>query len=110
MRVFGLQQLDSIRLLTSPIHSQITPCKANPAAGLVYDAVLSPPCKCITSVYNIARSRENAGCYSTLKAVFYRSASNRTIHQTPIQALKEWQAKKPDLFVKRVYNQTGLDM
>lgn len=30
-------------------------------------------------------------------------------HQTPIQALKEWQAKKPDLFVKRVYNQTGLD-
>ena len=31
-------------------------------------------------------------------------------HQTPIQALKEWQAKKPNLFVKRVYNQTGLDM
>ena len=31
-------------------------------------------------------------------------------HQTPIQALKEWQAKKPDLFVKRVYNQAGLDI
>lgn len=29
---------------------------------------------------------------------------------TPIQALKEWQAKKPDLFVKRVYEQTGLDI
>ena len=30
-------------------------------------------------------------------------------HQTPIQALKEWQAKKPELFTKRVYNQAGLD-
>ena len=30
-------------------------------------------------------------------------------HQTPIQALQEWQKKKPDLFVKDVYNLTGLD-
>jgi hypothetical protein len=30
-------------------------------------------------------------------------------HQTPIQALKEWQQKRPELFTKRVYNQTGLD-
>lgn len=29
--------------------------------------------------------------------------------KTPIQALKEWQRTKPDLFVKRVYDQTGLD-
>ncbi|MEM8519276.1 hypothetical protein RCH05_003852, partial [Janthinobacterium sp. CAN_S7] len=29
--------------------------------------------------------------------------------KTPIQALKEWQHKKPGLFVKRVYDQTGLD-
>jgi transposase InsO family protein len=29
--------------------------------------------------------------------------------KTPIQALKEWQRQKPDLFVKRVYDQTGLD-
>jgi transposase InsO family protein len=29
--------------------------------------------------------------------------------QTPIQALKEWQERKPELFVKRVYDQTGLD-
>lgn len=29
--------------------------------------------------------------------------------KTPIQALKEWQQKKPDLFVKRVYDQTRLD-
>ncbi len=30
-------------------------------------------------------------------------------HHTPIQALKDWQEKRPNLFVKRVYNQTGLD-
>jgi hypothetical protein len=29
--------------------------------------------------------------------------------KTPILALKEWQRQKPDLFVKRVYDQTGLD-
>jgi transposase InsO family protein len=28
----------------------------------------------------------------------------------PIQALKEWQQKKPELFVKRVYDQMGLDI
>lgn len=30
-------------------------------------------------------------------------------HQTPIQALKKWQAEKPKLFKKRVYEQAGLD-
>ncbi len=30
-------------------------------------------------------------------------------HQTPIQALKDWQLKHPDLFVRRVYDQAGLD-
>jgi transposase InsO family protein len=29
-------------------------------------------------------------------------------HQTPIQAIKKWHEKKPELFVKRVYNQAGL--
>lgn len=29
--------------------------------------------------------------------------------KTPISALKEWQQKRPELFVKRVYDQTGLD-
>ncbi|PIW71459.1 MAG: hypothetical protein COW07_08090, partial [Hydrogenophilales bacterium CG12_big_fil_rev_8_21_14_0_65_61_21] len=28
---------------------------------------------------------------------------------TPIQALKKWQTEKPELFVKRVYKQAGLD-
>jgi transposase InsO family protein len=30
-------------------------------------------------------------------------------HQTPIQALKSWQQKNPELFVKRVYDHAGLD-
>ena len=29
--------------------------------------------------------------------------------KTPILALKEWKQKRPELFVKRVYDQTGLD-
>lgn len=29
-------------------------------------------------------------------------------HQTPVQALKNWQVKKPDLFVKPVYDRTEL--
>ena len=31
-------------------------------------------------------------------------------HLSPIQALKEWQKKKPELFKKRIYNQAGLDI
>lgn len=30
-------------------------------------------------------------------------------HLTPIQSLKKWYTEKPDLFVKRVYKQAGLD-
>ena len=30
-------------------------------------------------------------------------------HQTPIQALQKWRADKPELFVKGVYKQAGLD-
>ena len=30
-------------------------------------------------------------------------------HQTPIQALKNWRAKRPELFVKRVYEHAELD-
>jgi len=31
-------------------------------------------------------------------------------HQTPVQALKKWQTEKPELFVKLVYKQAGLDI
>jgi hypothetical protein len=30
--------------------------------------------------------------------------------QGTVQALKQWQAEKPDLFLKRVYEHTGLDI
>ena len=30
-------------------------------------------------------------------------------HLSPVQALKDWQRRKPELFVKRVYEQSGLD-
>jgi transposase InsO family protein len=30
-------------------------------------------------------------------------------HRAPIEALKEWQQKRPDLFRKKVYQLTGLD-
>ena len=30
-------------------------------------------------------------------------------HIAPIQALQDWQEKRPELFVKKVYNLTGLD-
>ncbi|WP_027016595.1 integrase core domain-containing protein, partial [Comamonas composti] len=30
-------------------------------------------------------------------------------HVSPVQALKNWYRKKPELFKKRVYNQSGLD-
>lgn len=30
-------------------------------------------------------------------------------HVSPAQALKNWQAKRPELFVNRAYNQPGLD-
>ena len=30
-------------------------------------------------------------------------------HSTPVQTMKEWYRKKPELFKKRVYDQSGLD-
>ncbi len=35
---------------------------------------------------------------------------NALQHKTPVQALKEWHEKRPELFRKRVYNQPGLDI
>ena len=50
---------------------------------------------------------------STLKlylSIYNHSIPQRALHhQTPIQALKAWREKKPELFVKRVYEQAGLD-
>ncbi|WP_416145745.1 integrase core domain-containing protein [Prosthecochloris sp. SCSIO W1103] len=30
-------------------------------------------------------------------------------HRTPIQAMKEWQKQRPDLFIKQAYNLVGPD-
>jgi transposase InsO family protein len=30
-------------------------------------------------------------------------------HLSPVQALKDWQEMRPELFKKKVYNHTGLD-
>ena len=44
-----------------------------------------------------------------LKTYNHLIAQRALNHLSPVQALKKWQAEKPDLFVKRVYNQPGLD-
>jgi len=30
-------------------------------------------------------------------------------HRTPLQAMKDWQKQRPELFVKRITNRPGLD-
>lgn len=68
----------------------------------------------ISEVVNQTRFGSAAELEATLTS--YVKAYNHHIpqralhHLSPVQALKKWQAKKPDLFVKRVYNQPGLDM
>jgi transposase InsO family protein len=44
-----------------------------------------------------------------LKTYNHRIPQRALDHQTPVQALKKWQAEKPELFKKRVYEQAGLD-
>ena len=45
-----------------------------------------------------------------LKTYNHHIAQRALNHKSPIQALKDWQRKKPELFVKRVYEQAGLDI
>jgi transposase-like protein len=47
--------------------------------------------------------------YAYLKIYNYQIPQKALKHQTPIQALKSWQQNKPDIFVKTVYDQPGLD-
>ena len=67
----------------------------------------------ISDVVSQTRFASSAELESTLRnyvKIYNHSIPQRALkHQTPIQALKMWQEKKPDLFVKRVYNQAGLD-
>ena len=67
----------------------------------------------ISEIVNQKRFKSAAELDSTL--THYWSTYNQLIpqralgNQTPIQALKSWQARKPELFVKRVHNHPGLD-
>ena len=62
----------------------------------------------VMDVLSLAKGAEEQtviarGCLTT------SNAQRALHHRTPIQALKAWREKKPELFVKRVYEQTGLD-
>ena len=67
----------------------------------------------ISEVANQTRFASRAELESTLRN--YLKIYNHNIPQraldsaTPIQAMKQWQAKKPELFAKSVYNQVDLD-
>ena len=67
----------------------------------------------ISDIVNQTRFGSASELESTLRSyakIYNHSIPQRALkHQTPIQALKMWREKKPDLFVKRVYNHTGLD-
>ena len=67
----------------------------------------------ISEIVNQTRFASAAELETTLRnylKIYNHNIPQRALdHQTPIQMLKNWQQKKPDLFVKRVYNQAGLD-
>ena len=68
----------------------------------------------ISEIVNQTRFASAAELEDTL--MHYLSTYNQLIpqralkHQTPIQALKNWHLEKPELFVKQVYKQPGLDI
>ena len=68
----------------------------------------------ISEIVNQTRFASAAELESTLHnylKIYNHNIPQRALkHLTPIQALKEWQQKRPDLFQKRVYNQAGLDI
>ena len=45
-----------------------------------------------------------------VKTYKHRISQRALNHLSPVQAPKKWQAGEPELFVKRVYNQPGLDI
>jgi transposase InsO family protein len=67
----------------------------------------------ISEIVNQTRFACAAELESTLRSylkIYNHNIPQRALnHQTPIQALKKWQEEKPELFLKRVYNQAGLD-
>nr|QJS02351.1 Mobile element protein [Klebsiella pneumoniae]URH11128.1 Mobile element protein [Klebsiella pneumoniae] len=68
----------------------------------------------ISDIVNQTRFGSAAELESTLRnyvKIYNHSIPQRALqHKTPVQALKEWHEKRPELFRKRVYNQPGLDI
>jgi len=69
---------------------------------------------CIAEILQTTRFDSSKDLRQTL--LNYREVYNHHIpqkalgHITPVQALKQWQEKRPEIFVKKVYNHTGLDI
>jgi transposase InsO family protein len=67
----------------------------------------------ISDIVNQTRFGSAAELESTLRnyvKIYDHTIPQRALKQkTPIQALKEWNEKRPELFRKRVYNHPGLD-
>ena len=67
----------------------------------------------ISELVGQTRFESAAELESTLRnypKVYNHNIPRRALeHQTPFQTLKNWHDKKPELFVKRVYNQAGLE-
>ena len=63
----------------------------------------------------VSQTRFSAASELETTLTLYLKTYNHSIpqralkHQTPIQTLKAWREKKPELFVKNVYEHTGLD-
>lgn len=68
----------------------------------------------ISDIVNQTRFGSAAELESTLRnyvKIYNHSIPQRALkHKTPVQALKDWREKRPELFRKRVYNQPGLDI
>jgi hypothetical protein len=66
----------------------------------------------ISDIVNQTRFGSAAELESTLRnfvKIYNHNIPQRALkHQTPIQALKDWREKQPDLFAKRVYNKRVL--
>ena len=67
----------------------------------------------ISELLKTARFASSAELAEVIK--YYEKLYNYSIpqkalgYQTPVQTLKEWHGKKPELFKKKVYDLSGLD-
>ena len=68
---------------------------------------------CISELFNqtsFAWAQELGTTLEHCLKTFNRHIPQRALHhQSPVQAFKDWQRKKPDFFVTRVYEQSRLD-